>query len=319
MAGLRHLKYPKSGSLWFGNDLQDEPVVVESWNLRIEGYIIKRDFTIVEGYRSTREKVTKDLRSLMDDNGFLNNCPDFSIRGGLELYKLITEAFLVAAEVPDLDTDEDFVLMHADFDIQNMMVDDEGNLTGVLDWDGLSSQPRQAGWSMVPFWLQNDWSPSYQWPPAIGVNYVMVRPDEFERYRHDYARYLWETCSGVGDCRFTAKSHIYRAFLSSTSDRYAAMRFAEDVLTDILPRSPSLAYCDQIGKYGFRSGEKEWLEARLQEFFRPEPPSGVADKNLGENLNPSILVGVGPSWPLQCMQYIVEGPKKILDFFCNLW
>ena len=319
MAGLRHLKHPKSGSLWFGDDPGDEPVVGESWNLRIEGYIIEREFAVAEGYCSTREKVMNDLQSLLEVNGFPDHCQDLSTKGGLELYRLITGAFLVAAEVPEINTDEDFVLTHADFDIQNLMVDDEGNLTGVLDWDGLSSQPRQAGWSMVPFWLQNDWSPTYQWPPAIGANFAMIRPDEFEWYRQSYARYLWEACNGLGDCCFTAKSHIYRAFLNSTSERYAAMRFVENVLADILPRSPSLAYCAQVGKYGFRSGEKEWLEARLREFFRPEPPLGVTEKNSGEGFNSPILAGVESSWPDRCLGYIMEIPEKILHFFSNLW
>ena len=42
MSGLRNLKYSKSGSFWFDEDAFDEPVIGESWNLRIEGYIIKR-------------------------------------------------------------------------------------------------------------------------------------------------------------------------------------------------------------------------------------------------------------------------------------
>ena len=270
MSGLRNLKYSKSGSFWFDEDAFDEPVIGESWNLRIEGYIIKRRFEISETYSSTREKVNANLHCLLDDAGFPDHCQDVCTKGMFELYRLIAAAFLDATETPN--SDEDFVLMHGDFDIQNMLVDDAGNLAGILDWDGLSSQPRQAGWSMVPFWLQGDWASGYRWPPAIGADYASVRPDEFERYRQDYARYMWEACGGVGDCRFTSKSHIYRAFLNSTTDRFEARRFVENVIAEILPRARGLAYCTQLGENGFRSGEKEWLNTRLHSFFKPEPP-----------------------------------------------
>lgn len=273
MAGLRELRYSSSGSPWFDEGSEGEPYIGESWNLRIEGYVIKRQFETAESYCSTRKKVMGNVQTLLKDDCSPSNQRDLCTRGVLELYRLISDAFLTATDVPE--AGEEFVLMHTDFDIQNMMVDEQGHLTGIFDWDGLSSQPRQVGWSMVPFWLQGDWSPGYQWLPAIGASYAMVSPDEFHNYRQDYARYLWEACGGVGDCRFTTKSHIYRAFLGSTSDMFAVRRFVENVLADILPRVNALVYCSQLGRYGFRSGEKEWLEKRLYDFFIPEPPRGV--------------------------------------------
>lgn len=316
MSGLRHLKYSKSGSFWFDEDASDEPVIGESWNLRIEGYIIKRRFEIAEPYSSTKAKVKANLNCLLEDEGFPDSCQDVCTKGVLELYRLITAAFLDATETPN--SDEDFVLMHGDFDIQNMLVDDAGNLAGILDWDGLSSQPRQAGWSMVPFWLQGDWASGYRWLPAIGANYASVRPDEFERYRQDYARYMSEVCGGVGDCRFTSKSHIYRAFLNSTTDRFKAKRFVENVLADILPRSRGLAYCSQLGEYGFRSGEREWLNTRLQTFFKPEPPlAAMSDEGARTSLVPKLLASVasgGRRWPYDIVRLI----KNILQMLVLL-
>lgn len=305
MAGLRHLQFPKSGSHWFAEDEHKEPVIGETWNLRTEGYIIKRDFVTMKPYSSTREKVLENLRSLLDEEGFPDNCQDFTMKGVLELYRLITEAFLDATDVPE--SDESFVLMHCDFDIQNIMVDSEGHLIGILDWDGVSAQPHQMGWSMVPFWLQNDWSPGYQWPPGIGANYTMVRPDEFDKYRQDYARYMWEACGGKGDCRFTSKSHIYRAFLGS-ADRYSARRFVENVLADILPRSRGLEYCTKLGEYGFRSGEKEWLEPRLRIFFKPEAPVGAT------SVQPTTKLWLQPV--IDVLQYIY---LILLEFIMSIW
>jgi len=38
-----------------------------------------------------------------------------------------------------------FVLRHDDLDLQNIMVDDDGNLTGIIDWDGCMTVPRCVG------------------------------------------------------------------------------------------------------------------------------------------------------------------------------
>ncbi len=279
MSGLRHLKYSKSGSFWFDEEnLQAEPVIGESLHLRVEGYVINRRFEAAGPYSSTRDKVNADLHRLLKDERFPEDCQNSSTKGVLELYRLVAAAFLDATEVPD--SAEEFVLMHEDFDIQNMVVDDSGNLTGILDWDGLSSQPRQVGWSMVPYWIQGDWAPGYRWPPAIGADFASVRPEEFERYRQDYARYMWEACGGVGDCRFTSKSHIYRAFLNSTTDIFEAGKFVENVFASIFPGS-GLAYCAQLGEHGLRWRERRRLNARLHAFFTPEPPTRYRTKQPG--------------------------------------
>lgn len=273
IAGLRVLEYPTCGSLWFREDSYLNPLVQESWNLRVEGYVIKREFEVVKTHNSTRSKVAADLQALLDVVVYPEDYRYHLTKGVFELYQVIVDAFLKAAEVPEVD--EKFAVMHTDFDIQNLMVDEHGNLTGILDWDGVCTQPKQAAWSMVPFWLQNDWSPGYAWPPAIGADYAMVKPKEYDRYRQDYARYLWDACEGVGDCRYTSKSHIYRAFFLSLSDQYSARRFVENVLYDILPRVNASVYCSQLGEYGFRAGEREWLDNELHEFFTPEPPKPI--------------------------------------------
>ena len=255
---LNALKFPKSGSLWFNDDNESEPAVGESWSLRVEGFVIKRDFEHFEPYHSTRQKVNEDLLKLLHEEGFPDNCRtidmdscrNISMKGVLTLYQLIIETFLDAVEVPE--SDEDFVLMHSDYDIQNLLVDHEGHLTGIFDWDGVASVPRQVGWSMLPFWLQQDWYSGYCWPPAVGVSYAMVQPHEFDKYRQDISRYMGESCKGVGDCRYTRKSHIYRAVLTSTRDRFDAYCLVQNVLADILPRRRGTVYCNQVGAHGFR-------------------------------------------------------------------
>lgn len=41
--------------------------------------------------------------------------------------------------------DHPFVLAHPDFDIQNFLVSAEGELKGIIDWDGVAAVPRTLG------------------------------------------------------------------------------------------------------------------------------------------------------------------------------
>ncbi|KAF3021373.1 hypothetical protein E8E15_009211 [Penicillium rubens] len=53
-----------------------------------------------------------------------------------------------------------FVLAHPDFDIQNFIVSEEGELRGIIDWDGIAAVPRTLGNERYPGWLTRDWDPA---------------------------------------------------------------------------------------------------------------------------------------------------------------
>lgn len=52
-----------------------------------------------------------------------------------------------------------FVLSHADFDTQNIIVTQDGHLAGLIDWDGVAIVPRVLGNERYPNWLTHDWNP----------------------------------------------------------------------------------------------------------------------------------------------------------------
>lgn len=54
---------------------------------------------------------------------------------------------------------EAFVLSLPDFDSQNVMVDEQGNLTGLIDWDNVQTVPRFLGISSFPGWITREWDP----------------------------------------------------------------------------------------------------------------------------------------------------------------
>ena len=67
-----------------------------------------------------------------------------------------------AATLPDLTLDgPPFVLSFPDYGYQNILVDQEGNVTGLIDWDGLTIGPRQSGFARYPSWITRDWDPLY--------------------------------------------------------------------------------------------------------------------------------------------------------------
>ncbi|KAJ7108358.1 hypothetical protein C8R43DRAFT_1140018 [Mycena crocata] len=61
--------------------------------------------------------------------------------------------------LPDPTFGAPFFLPHPDFGYQNILVDAEGNVTGIIDWDDVSVGPRQSAFARYPSWITRDWDP----------------------------------------------------------------------------------------------------------------------------------------------------------------
>ncbi|KAL2889088.1 hypothetical protein HOO65_030589 [Ceratocystis lukuohia] len=62
--------------------------------------------------------------------------------------------------IPEPDEAASFVLTHPDFDIQNFIVSNDGELQAIIDWDGVAAMPRTLGNERYPGWLTRDWDPN---------------------------------------------------------------------------------------------------------------------------------------------------------------
>lgn len=62
--------------------------------------------------------------------------------------------------IPEPCGTDPFVLAHPDFDIQNFIVSEDGELQGIIDWDGVAALPRTLGNERYPGWLMRDWDPA---------------------------------------------------------------------------------------------------------------------------------------------------------------
>ena len=89
-----------------------------------------------------------------------------------------------------------FVLTHPDFDVQNVLVADDGTLRGLIDWDGVASVPREVGCAQYPLWLMRDWVPYYYVYDEQGgkteedADYEESSPAELASYRAMYAHFM---------------------------------------------------------------------------------------------------------------------------------
>lgn len=111
--------------------------------------------------------------------------------------------------LPTLDSPPGFVLCHPDFDSQNVLVDDEGTVTGLIDWDLAQTMPRFVGYARYPGWITRDWDPlMYGWPKMADSE---DSPETLGRYRAYYNTELGKALEWSGDWQFTEKSHMAEA------------------------------------------------------------------------------------------------------------
>lgn len=104
-----------------------------------------------------------------------------------------------------------FVIAHNNLDLQNILVDKDGNVTGVLDWDGCTTVPRCMGYASVPVFLQDDWSGNFS---IHNKNTVMLW--KFEHYREIYAKEMERV--GCTDARYTRYSPVYHGLLNAMQE-----------------------------------------------------------------------------------------------------
>ena len=116
-----------------------------------------------------------------------------------------------------------FVLSHPDFDSQNVLVDDDGTITGMIDWDNVDIRPRQGAAAAYPMWLTVDWDPLfYGWSkdasPEDNAGYDS--PAELATYRKAYLEAITRASKGKLT-HITANSHIWTTLYIAISNGVA--------------------------------------------------------------------------------------------------
>ncbi|KAF2216071.1 hypothetical protein CERZMDRAFT_3536, partial [Cercospora zeae-maydis SCOH1-5] len=266
---LESTVFSRYGAMHFDTE-DSEPTVGDSSRLTTNDiYVLQREFKPVPFRSSLEDYVRAARRKRFDEYNYPHENDDPFIKGLFSLWELFCERFLDVVKAEP--SEPGFVLMLSDFNPQNILVDERGKVTGLIDWDCLEAIPRQIGWSSLPHFMRKDWEPEYVWPTPAGSR-QLLQPHEFDKYRKAYSRYIREACPGKNDSRFTSKSHVYSALLRSGEHIYNVKSFVSNVLGEILPRLGGVqdVFISHIGEHGYRKDQKDWLDTRLREYFAPD-------------------------------------------------
>ncbi|QDS70740.1 hypothetical protein FKW77_003336 [Venturia effusa] len=273
MSRLQNLSFSASGALYFQHNLDDDPQVGPRVMVDESGYPDRLPY-----YEPTYNDTPSHLRSRLElwwEQTKINVGYELSpfspeameANGKYEILKMAIDSI---SQPESLDGHheqiESFVLTPPDFDCQNILVDDDGNVTGLLDWDGVHTVPHFAGFAALPLWLTRDFTDArWEWDGELGSS-----DWDLARYRRCYAGYMYDAMKGQGDCKFTAKSHLFQ-LLQFGCERENKMSWiaVRNFLNPILGRTELRAYVTKVGNsaYGWQRGEEEWLRERMGELF----------------------------------------------------
>ncbi|PSN71625.1 hypothetical protein BS50DRAFT_583290 [Corynespora cassiicola Philippines] len=206
MAELRTLEFDKIGMVHFDQDPSEENAVPPT----VESFCVNNKDTPLVAYSSTSEFFDARLADLLenihktaqeDDNELLNNLN----YGTFSLYRFMCDSF--ARSVKQGNEKESFVLAHNDLDFQNIWCNDQGEITGIIDWEDTLTAPRSVGFAALPLFLRTDWTNNYDMDDAWHMPWTL------DPYRKFYAQCMHEALNQdgnkpCGDAKYTLKSTL---------------------------------------------------------------------------------------------------------------
>ena len=136
MSQLHTLHFDKIGSLVLGADgtsLKVDAMVDmnHSWDMISQGEIWP-SASLIGPFGSTKEY----LLSMLYDPEELPEVQRYT-KADIAILRQAIDS------IPkSLDTPQTFSLGHPDFNYQNILTDDEGEITGIIDWDSVRTRPR---------------------------------------------------------------------------------------------------------------------------------------------------------------------------------
>ena len=158
-----------------------------------------------------------------------------------------------------LDISQTFSLGHPYFNYQNIFINDEGDITGLVEWDGVHTLPRALGFARYPSWIMRDWE-----PPEYGYNKSDSRgedsPAQLISYRREYAAKI-------------AGLHLPEANYSVDDTRLSQILEAIDIAVDdtdsrpwIIQRLLEFAFDGNV-PFTFPEFSKAWLANQAEDWM----------------------------------------------------
>jgi len=201
MADLRQLEFDSIGMLYLEDDDPEKPFIGDHW-----------DFIEDLGYRHyIKNPVFKSSADMYLRRHKAISGPE----PGLDFMRetiITSEPFASSKKFPE-DQKETFTLGHDDIDLQNILVNEEGEVTGILDWDQVTTVPRCIGFASVPVFLRVDFFSIYQFPDTRTHRFPPILfPWNLEKYRKIYADAIKDACGEDAEAaKYCEKSALYKA------------------------------------------------------------------------------------------------------------
>ncbi|KAI1799757.1 kinase-like protein [Daldinia bambusicola] len=185
------------------------------------------------------------------------------------------------------DESSHFVLCHPKLDPQNVMVDSQGNVTGLLDWDMAMTMPQCLGYAAYPSWITRDWDPlMYAWP----MEETEDSPESLGCYRIYYNNQMGRELEWKGDWKFTEYSHITEALWIALLSRPNRLEICRKLVQIALhtDKNTALGVLDDIGEDCYEKEDWNQLENNLRQLVskrsKPKPDTGDMIQVAGDSL-----------------------------------
>jgi serine/threonine protein kinase len=221
---------------------------------------------------------------------------------------LPTPAFTLSRRDPSaVGTRHSFVLAHNDLDLQNILVDNEGNVTGILDWDNCSIVPRSVGYASLPLFLRKDWLPGWDLRTHPYTSWTL------NEYQDTYINAMMET--GCPDARYTRKSGMYHAVRAALYEGGDILDALQKILAEI-PEFRRISHLQLLQLVGRGNHSLEPLMAKkLWELLTPDmvPTDSTESVHLLQELpfHPTLPNGISRSKPTEPTLDPYGGPKYL--------
>lgn len=210
MAKLQTLEFDCAGTLNFDDDAETPTIgptfhwkdTDEMVRLSIQDLSTPKSIERIPVHQTSKsyfmDPLNKDWPHREDISGQINNGRRFIMQTMLS-----NPPFSQSEKAGD--RKETFVLRHDDLDFQNILCDEKGNVTGIIDWDKCRAAPRCIGFASLPAFLVKDWAPDYK------TLYATHLPWDLTEYRNIYAYAMLKATGPSGDGKYTINSAIYEA------------------------------------------------------------------------------------------------------------
>ncbi|QDS70667.1 hypothetical protein FKW77_001156 [Venturia effusa] len=150
------------------------------------------------------------------------------------------------------DSAETFSLSHKDLDFQNVLCDDDGNVTGIIDWEGVCSRPASLAWAALPLWLRQDWDNDNNWP-WNSLDWTLPQ-NEMLHYRQQYSEKLNELESRPESHQgpdHPAISHLTCSLYETCRDRDGDLSLWCDRLLQLMVPTFRIDFFVNLGRHGW--------------------------------------------------------------------